>query len=487
MNPKLKLLILCALSASALNVFAQSLYVSNTAHPVESGMTYSATSTARAALQVTGRLGSYSGTDLTLSSTFSEANGRYGAIVGGQARLALSGGAITTTGSYGYGVYATGSSLATVDRVAIITQGESGYGLIVYNSSTMRATGVSVTSSGSSVNGFRVSGQGSYLSGADCLVDIANGAIGAATEGGVLELSDLQATVRAGSAFHMTGGTISVTGGALAVTFRAEDEKGLIYVNGGTNSLTLDQVQVQHDGNYALRASGSNDTTINLISTATLSGTAEFFDATHATVNLSAGSAMHSDAMLITGSSTVEFNLAASTLTGNTIAGDDSSVAITGSAGSVITGALTGNDNAVIDLTVSGPGSSFTGDIAQHDDSTITVILDTGATGSGGFTGGNLITGGDSAWTFDKDSRGNNGENHGTWNIGDYDVTFDNMTNDGIININVNSDTGAGGSLTVTGTADGAGTVHLDTTGNGKADPNQVLPGVVKGDGTENW
>ncbi|MDR1144631.1 MAG: autotransporter outer membrane beta-barrel domain-containing protein, partial [Verrucomicrobiales bacterium] len=68
----------------------------------------------------------------------------------------------------------------------------------------------------------------------------------------------------------------------------------------------------------------------------------------------------------------------------------------------------------------------------------------------------------------------------------DYEVIFDNMTHTGTVNINVNTDTGDGGSITVD-TADGEGTIHLDTTGNGQADPNQVLPGKVTGDGTEHW
>ncbi|MDR1146147.1 MAG: hypothetical protein LBK71_08440, partial [Verrucomicrobiales bacterium] len=68
----------------------------------------------------------------------------------------------------------------------------------------------------------------------------------------------------------------------------------------------------------------------------------------------------------------------------------------------------------------------------------------------------------------------------------DYEVIFDNMTHTGTVNINVNTDTGDGGSITVD-TADGEGTVHIDTTGNGQADPNQVLPGIVSGDGTEHW
>ncbi|MDR1146031.1 MAG: autotransporter outer membrane beta-barrel domain-containing protein, partial [Verrucomicrobiales bacterium] len=137
-------------------------------------------------------------------------------------------------------------------------------------------------------------------------------------------------------------------------------------------------------------------------------------------------------------------------------------------------------------LTVNLNDSSLTGDITNLGDGPLTIILDNKSTGSGGFTGGNLVTGEDSVWTFNKDSHVNNGNNSGTINIGDHEVTFDHLTNTGTITISVNSDTGDGGSITVD-TADGEGTVHIDTTGNGKADPNKVLPGIVSGDGTENW
>ncbi|MDR1305530.1 MAG: hypothetical protein LBK76_09955, partial [Verrucomicrobiales bacterium] len=138
-------------------------------------------------------------------------------------------------------------------------------------------------------------------------------------------------------------------------------------------------------------------------------------------------------------------------------------------------------------LTVNLDHSSLTGDAANLGDGVLVITLDNHSTGSGGYNGGNLITGGDSAWTFNKNSHGHYGENNGVWNIGDYDVIFDNLTHSGTLNISVNNDTGEGGSIVVTGTADGDGTVHIDTTGDGQADPNQVLPGIVSGEGTEHW
>ncbi|MDR1146380.1 MAG: autotransporter outer membrane beta-barrel domain-containing protein [Verrucomicrobiales bacterium] len=152
---------------------------------------------------------------------------------------------------------------------------------------------------------------------------------------------------------------------------------------------------------------------------------------------------------------------------------------------SILTGGVSNSGSGA--LTVELDHSTLTGDITNQDDGPLVITLANHSTGTGGYHGGDLLVDGDSAWTFDKDSHGNNGENHGIWNIGDYDVTFDNMTNDGIINISVNSDTGEGGSVTITDTADGDGTIHIDTTGNGKLNPNDVLPGIVSGDGTENW
>jgi outer membrane autotransporter protein len=138
-------------------------------------------------------------------------------------------------------------------------------------------------------------------------------------------------------------------------------------------------------------------------------------------------------------------------------------------------------------LTVNLDHGTMLGNVANQGDGTLTIILDNDSIGTGGFAGGNLITGSDSGWTFTKDSHGNYGENNGVWNIGDYEVIFDNMIHSGTVTISVNSDTGDGGSITITDTADGEGTVHINTTGNGQADPNKVLPGIVSGDGTEHW
>jgi outer membrane autotransporter protein len=263
------------------------------------------------------------------------------------------------------------------------------------------------------------------------------------------------------------------------------DEHHTLVINGGRLSAaqgTVIAVNPQSRDNYDLDLystyQGNYELTLRDV---TMSGTSAleitsvrsgtWSDGTVGTVDMPTNFTLRTERATISGdanfhgSSTSTLNLADSTLTGN----------------------VSGNDHAIVDLTVSGSHSALLGDIAQHDEAVVTITIDNGATGSGGYHGGNLITGGDSVWTFDKDSHGNYGENNGTWNIGDYEVIFDNMIHTGTITLSVNSDTGKGGSITITNTADGEGRVHIDTTGDGKLNPDDVLPGIVSGDGTEYW
>jgi outer membrane autotransporter protein len=242
--------------------------------------------------------------------------------------------------------------------------------------------------------------------------------------------------------------------------------------------------------NYIITITGSatfsGATAMEFGTTAVTPDGAEYELINHAHITVADGSTL-TGATNIYGGSDVSIELTDhSVLTGDLTASGTSVTAINLDNSGTLTGGITANDHATVDITVSGTGSTLLGDIAQNDEAAVTVTISDSAVGTGGFTGGNLITGGDSTWTFNKDSHGNSGENHGTWNIGDYEVIFDNLTHTGTVNISVNSDTGAGGSITVD-TADGAGTVHIDTTGNGKADPNKVLPNIVSGDGTEHW
>ncbi|MDR1146795.1 MAG: hypothetical protein LBK71_11770, partial [Verrucomicrobiales bacterium] len=144
MHPKLTLLILCALSASALNALAENKVVT-TGTVTEADQTYEAVS-GTAALYVTGSESSYSGTNLTLSGIAELNNGRNGALVANQGRLDLhdttsSGGAVP----YGYAAYATGSSVMTISGGTFTTTGTYGNGVYYSGSSTGRVENVSIS------------------------------------------------------------------------------------------------------------------------------------------------------------------------------------------------------------------------------------------------------------------------------------------------------------------------------------------------------
>ncbi|MDR1144977.1 MAG: hypothetical protein LBK71_02430, partial [Verrucomicrobiales bacterium] len=534
-----------------------------------------------AALYVYSPGASYSGSNITLSATFSGGNnGRFGAYINNNASVFLSGGTITTTGTTGFGLYLNGTSSGTARNLNVTTSGDGAIRPVqVSNSSTLFLSSSTLTTNGggrgiyisntsaaildniqvTAVNGGGISvSAASSLLASDLHLDISGTAVltglvagdgatatisgltiikgngGAACVSVVADaqvtLSDVDITVTSGSeasglsvgytgVLTATNVRIAVTGGvhndglhfgsdgAATMTLTnaditvdspdsqviylassspiGADEHHTLVINGGRLSATqgtVIAVNPQSKDNYNLDLystyQGNYELTLRDVAmsgtsaleiTSVRSGT--WSDGTVGTVDMPTNFILHTERATISGdanfhgSSTSTLNLDDSTLTGN----------------------VSGNDHAIVDLTVSGSHSALLGDIAQNDNAVVTITIDNGATGSGGYSGGNLITGEDSAWTFNQDSHGNYGENNGVWNIGDYEVIFDNLTNTGTVNISVNSDTGAGGSITITGTADGEGTVHIDTTGDGKADPNQVLPGVVSGDGTEHW
>ncbi|MDR1144665.1 MAG: hypothetical protein LBK71_00820 [Verrucomicrobiales bacterium] len=556
-----------------------------------------------AALYVYSPGASYSGSNITLSSTFSGNIGRAGAYINNNASVSLSGGTITTTGTTGVGLYLNGTSSGTARDLNVSTSGDnSAHAVQVSGASTLLLASSTLTVGGSGGQGINITGTstvvlddvqiataagpGIYVATSTLTADhvqitatsiygirltatssltasdlnlnvsglITQNSAGLSVEGestatvsgltitktsgaGVrvitgsasATLSDVDITVTSGSeasgiyvgdagvltatnvrimvaggahndglrfggdhgsAMTLTNADVAVTSSNSQVIYIAPfkpggaEEQHTLVINGGRLSASQGTViavnpqskeyydldgysTLQCDSEITLRdviMSGTSALEITSIRSGTWS------DGTVGTVDMPTNFILHTERATINGdanfhgSSTSTLNLADSTLTGN----------------------VSGNDHAIVDLTVSGSHSALFGDIAQNDNAVVTITIDNGATGSGGYHGGNLITGGDSAWTFDKDSHGNYGENNGVWNIGDYEVIFDNLTNTGTVNLNVNSDTGAGGTI-ITGTADGDGKVHIDTTGNGQLNPNDVLPGIVSGDGTEHW
>ncbi|MDR1305079.1 MAG: autotransporter outer membrane beta-barrel domain-containing protein [Verrucomicrobiales bacterium] len=439
-------------------------------------------------------------TDSTISSML------YGIVATGTSFINLNNTNITSASSYGvslntsmltmtggtvagrYGVYLTGgASSGTLNNVTIETTGNTAVGVYLTGSGDMvaRLNQVRITTSGIDMAGYgiRVAGEG-YNS---------------------LELHDSSVTVKGlDTAAIFFSPSSNVTGQAQAIidhsVIISEHGHGLVFGN------DTDRVK-----NWAAipdfaNTYGSYDVTISngtVISAGPghdaihvnsfLSGTLTNGDPTiytgeyHVLTNIHVDHVEIADRVAVLCSATANIDFKNDAQLNGDLITDGVAEANVSFDNSTMTGNLTGSGTAILDITFSGSNSALLGDIAQHDHAVVTVTLSDGATGEGGFVGGNLITGSDSAWTFDKDSHGNYGENNGTWNIGDYEVIFDNMIHTGTITISVNSDTGEGGSITVTDTADGEGTVHIDATGDGKADPNKVLPGIVKGEGTDDW
>ncbi|MDR1305917.1 MAG: autotransporter outer membrane beta-barrel domain-containing protein, partial [Verrucomicrobiales bacterium] len=357
-------------------------------------------------------------------------------VVSNSSNAILISGTITNAGVANDGVLlVNNNSMTTASGLAVTLTGTGYTAVYVTSGGTLRVTDSQFKAENSA------GGSGLYI-GANAVLDGAGLAItseaghGVNIDHGVATISDSVVTAEHGSGLRMWGDTASA-----------------------------EFIDTQIDADIGVELSGNNKTVILDHSNINASsGTGVLVSADLAQITLNNGSAVTGD-LIATGSTLTTVNLNDSNLTGN----------------------VTGSDSAALDLTLSGSDSTLLGDITQSGSSAVTVILDDRATGQGGYTGGNLITNSDSAWTFDKNSHGNYGENNGTWNIGNYEVIFDNMIHTGTINISVNTDTGEGGSISVTGTADGEGTIHINTTGDGKADPNQVLPGKVTGDGTEHW
>ncbi|MDR1304136.1 MAG: autotransporter outer membrane beta-barrel domain-containing protein [Verrucomicrobiales bacterium] len=435
-------------------------------------------------------------------ASFGYAENLYVETIGGNSRalradnastLTVRGAKIVTSGSFAQGVYINTFSTGDVADLTINTSGDDSSGLFVINSGTLTARNVDISTTGWHAMGL-ASANGATLTATNIKVlttgPASYGLIMSSTLGSTATLNNIVIRTEGeganGLQFRGDGPaadhavfTLTMNGGAVQSA-----QAAALNVLGGDFEVTnpnADPNNTVHSSSDELADSGATYD-ITITGGAQLGGAAAIDIGSVRTGTDSLGNLVAVDTGVAV-NLRVEDN---SALTGDVKIKDSATLTLNLD-DSTLTGDITGSGSAIVNVTVSGSASTLLGDIAQHDEAAVTVTIDNGAIGKGGYHGGNLITGGDSVWTFDKNSHGNYGENNGTWNIGDYEVIFDNMTHTGTINLSVNSDTGAGGSITVTGTADGEGKVHIDTTGNGQADPNKVLPGIVSGEGTEHW
>ncbi|MDR1305940.1 MAG: autotransporter outer membrane beta-barrel domain-containing protein, partial [Verrucomicrobiales bacterium] len=461
----------------------------------QSGTGYSTDSLNTPALWVTGSDSSYNGTDITLRTVGSGSirNGvpqgpHAGARVDNGGWLSLTDTEINTVGYVGLGVSVSGSSSGVLQRVNITTVEAFASAVFVEKDSTLLITGGTLATAGTDARGLWTHSGGTIN--ASLVTLHASGPEGhglLASGSGVIHIND-SAVITDGAA--TTRGLLAITGGEIRarnLTLTSE----LTAVESARDSIVVIESSTVHSNAGVGVNSVGGEVKIQ-DSDITNSGTASVIVALGGTLAITGGTiAATGDGNLLTvsGSNTLNVtldNVDTSGAGGITVNDTFTGTAnLTVSAGSGLHGDITNTGSGV--LTVNLNNSAITSDVINQGDGALVITLDNNSTGTGGITDSDLIIGKDSAWTFNKDSHGNYGENHGVWNIGDYEVIFDNLTHTGTVNISVNSDTGAGGSLTITDTADGDGTVHINTTGNGKADPNKVLPGIVSGDGTEHW
>ncbi|MDR1305668.1 MAG: PEP-CTERM sorting domain-containing protein [Verrucomicrobiales bacterium] len=333
MHLKLTLLILCALSASALNVLAENKIV--TSSTAESNQTYNDSDLTLSALNVTTNGVTYSGTNITLSATnnggSTDAIGN-GAYINNGAHLSLTNGSITTTGVNGDGVYITIRSSGTLNNVNIKTGGNVGHGVYAGGTSALTMTGGTVSTTADS------SGCGVYLYyGSNGTLNNVN----IKTEGTFSY--GVYATLR--SLLTMTGGTVSTTGSNGYGAYLS------------SSSGTLNNVNIKTEGNAGHGVS---------LFTSTLTMTNSDISAT----------GNNAYAINVASRSTATVNLNHNTITGNILASGTSTLTLSGSNGTVLTGNVTGTTGGTIGITLTGEDTALHGNINQ---SGATINLTVGA------------------------------------------------------------------------------------------------------------
>ncbi|MDR1304406.1 MAG: PEP-CTERM sorting domain-containing protein [Verrucomicrobiales bacterium] len=352
LKPIKLILTLSVLSAAALNIFAQNHVV--TSSTTENNQSYEGIAD-DAALRVEGSGVTYNGTNITLSNTFN--GGTYaddrvgrGLWVGSGGVLFLTGGSITTTGTYGHGIVFNANSSGTLNGVYIETNERNANGVATGNFASLTMTGGTVTTNG----------YGEYA--------VSLGVDSSSTLNNVVIESkgDNNAAVRVSSAtLEMTGGSITLSGNAGSAIYAS---------NASSSTLKNLNMEVGDAGRGVYLLSGA---TANL---------------TDSNIHIS-GSGSYG--FLLTGTSSLTANLNGNTLGGsgadNTAirAMQSSTVALTGSNGSIITGNVTGTSYGNISLALSG-GSELHGDVTSSGGATVAISL----SGAGTEMHGNLILSG---------------------------------------------------------------------------------------------
>ncbi|MDR1305033.1 MAG: PEP-CTERM sorting domain-containing protein [Verrucomicrobiales bacterium] len=414
--PQLKLLLLlCVLSVSALNVFAASTNITQDTTEADKSYDDSDTTT-RSALNVTTSGVTYNGTDITLSATtnsaYNDVIGK-GAYINNNASLSLTNGSITTSGTSGHGVYLGNNSSGTLNNVVITTEGVNSHGVYANYLSTLLLTGGNITvgssygygvyldgvSSGT-LNNVNIKIEGSdgsgvyadyhstlLLTGGTIITTSSSNGYGVVLNNissGTLNNVNIETTGNYGngvSVFNsatllMTGGTISTSGTWGCGLFLANNtasgtlnnvniettgnysygvyvnSKATLLMTGGTINTSGSRAHGVYSWNYSsgtvsnvnIKIEGSDSSGVYATSNSTLLLTDSDISAT--------GSDYGVYAIRIEESSTVTANLNGNTITGNIHATGTSTINLSGSNGTVLSGTVLRETGGIVNLTI---------------------------------------------------------------------------------------------------------------------------------------
>jgi autotransporter family porin len=317
------------------------------------------------ALDIRGNGVIYDGTDITLTATYNTdfyspnvlAKGAY---VTDQATLSLTDSAITTTGFSGHGILLDNYSTGTVSNVNIKTTGNDSRGVFAQSDSTLTLTGGTITTTGSwgygialydtstgTVNSVNIETKGVYSIGVSAgnystltltdsdIITGSNNAIGISLVGGVsgtIRNVNIETKGYYGYGVSTEGfSTLTLTGGT--ITTANNNSYGISLVDGASG--TVSNVNIKTKGN------GSHGVNVALSSTLTLTDS-----------DISA-TGDNSNAIYLFYNNTVTVSLNKNTLTGNITVEDVSTLALTGSNGTVITGDIIKDASSTVNLTLS--------------------------------------------------------------------------------------------------------------------------------------
>ncbi|MDR2462229.1 MAG: autotransporter outer membrane beta-barrel domain-containing protein [Verrucomicrobiales bacterium] len=445
---KLTALLVTLSGLVALSLKAAPLVVNGTAHPAESGAAYTGVSNT-AALHVINPGASYSGTNITLSTSIdglSTNHGKEALYVSDQASVSLFGGTITSTGARGTAGWITRASSVILNDVTIVNTGtNTGRVLYVSDTSTVLLDRVNITST--------QGGSGVILT-FSSTVNVANSTINTVNRGlDVGSLAVLTATnVVVRTTSNTNGAALHVSNAAAFIydsEFISENYMGAM-VNGSgmaeiynsTISGSRSALVIQTDGNVTVHDSylfGTNNAV-------EFSHSGTWGDSRLA-VN---GGTIASNGNLIAEnpaateacSAVVEFNNVDISKAGGIVIDKESVIEVAVNGGSGIVGDLTNSGSGT--LTVSFTSSSLTGASDAGPDATLAVSLDNSmwdVTGDSTLTRLNVSNGGQVSF--------NNG---GAFK----NVTTRDLTGSGVFVMNTDIAANAGDKLHVTGSGNGA-------------------------------